>query len=244
MNTSTTNPSALTQVAVYLITDRNVVPEGRTLADQLRMALECVPVGSVAVQLREKDLDTRSTIALCRELATICRDHGAPLLVNSRADIALLTGVGLHLPSDGLPARLVRDALQISPIATSTHSEMEVKAAAMAGIDLVTFGPVYPTPSKLQYGPPIGPERLAGAREAIFNGVRERGHNEAGCLPPPLLVALGGITNAAQAAQSIRMGADAVACIRAVMAAKDPGNILLDLVNVVLENRQQDSVTY
>ena len=87
------------------------------------------------------------------------------VLVNGRVDIALAAGAdGAHLPSTGLPVDALRrrfgDDLTLG---VSTHHLEEVERARNEGADYVTFGPVWPTPSKARYGSPAGLEGLAGA---------------------------------------------------------------------------------
>lgn len=133
--------------------------------------------GVDAVQLREKDLSDRDLF----DLAVMAREtlpDSTRLLVNGRPDVALAAGAdGVHLPAAGLPVRAVRvrfgDRLAIG---RSTHSLDEVRRAKEDGADYVTFGPVYDTPSKRRYGPPVG---LALLRQAATTD-----------LP---LVALGGV---------------------------------------------------
>ncbi len=50
-------------------------------------------------------------------------------------------------------------------IGVSTHSVEEVKLAAQAGADYVTFGPVFSTPSKAAFGSPQDVDKL---REAVI----------------------------------------------------------------------------
>jgi thiamine-phosphate pyrophosphorylase len=45
-------------------------------------------------------------------------------------------------------------------IGVSTHSPVEVRRAIEEGADLVLIGPVFDTPSKIAFGPPLGPEAL------------------------------------------------------------------------------------
>lgn len=156
------------------ITDRRSLPGG----DLLGWLSALARAGFPAVQLREKDLDDRAL----HDLAAGARAAFPPpgkLLINARADVALAVGAdGVHLPASGLPTAALRERLGPDLLlGRSTHSPEEVREAAAQGADYVTFGPVYPTPSKATYGPPPG---LAGLARAAGSGV-------------PVL-ALGGVT--------------------------------------------------
>ncbi len=125
--------------------------------------------GVGALQLREKDLGGAALLeAALRARETLGR--GVRLLVNGRADVALLCGAdGVHLPASGLPVAALRRWFgERLLIGRSTHTIDEVVAAHEAGVDYVTFGPVYPTPSKRAYGPPPG---LEGLRRAARVGL-------------------------------------------------------------------------
>ncbi|MFP5288883.1 MAG: thiamine phosphate synthase [Thermoanaerobaculia bacterium] len=123
--------------------------------------------GVDALQIREKDLDDRSVYGLAR-LARSVLPPDTRLLVNGRLDIALAAGAdGAHLPADGVPIAPLRR--RFGPgvlLGRSTHSVEEVERALADGADYVTFGPVYPTPGKERYGPPVGVEALARAAAA------------------------------------------------------------------------------
>jgi len=189
---------------LYLVTDRRLVPDG-DLPRALATSLEGADAGArVAVQLREKDLSGRELEDLARALVPICAGAGALLLVNDRADVARAVGAnGVHLPTDGLPPAEVRGWWPDAVIGCSAHSLDEVRAARDGGADFATFGPVWETPSKAVYGPPVGLEALGGAA----------------ALGLPLL-AIGGITRD-RVAPALAAGATGIACIRAVLGAAD-----------------------
>jgi thiamine-phosphate pyrophosphorylase len=133
----------------------------------LARALQGMPEGLLAVQLREKDLDDRALYDLaCCARSTL--PPAAPLLVNGRLDLALGAGAdGAHLPADGVPAAALRQ--RFGPgvlLGVSCHSVAEVERARRDGADYATFGPVYATPSKAAYGPPAGLGALARATRA------------------------------------------------------------------------------
>jgi thiamine-phosphate pyrophosphorylase len=182
--------------AVHLVTDRRLAPD---LVAAARRALAAVPSGSVALHLREKDLGGAALLALARRLAAACRDAGQRLLVNDRLDVALAAGAdGVHLPSAGVPAGEARRLLGPGRlVGVSCHGEADVRRAREAGADYATFGPVFDTPSKRAYGPPVGLEALAAAARLG--------------LP---LVALGGV-EPANAPDAVAAGARGVAAIRA-----------------------------
>jgi thiamine-phosphate pyrophosphorylase len=162
--------------------------------------------GRAAVHLREKDLGGRPQLALARRLAAACRAHGALLLVNDRVDVALAAGAdGVHLPAAGLPPAEARRLLPPGAlVGVSCHGEDDVRRARDGGADYATFGPVFDTPSKRGYGPPVG---LAALERAARLG-----------LP---LVALGGL-DPARAVAARAAGAHGVAVLRAWLLGDAP----------------------
>jgi thiamine-phosphate pyrophosphorylase len=116
---------------------------------------------TLAVSLREK----QSSDGACLDLARRVREVLGPsvvLTVNRRFDIALAAGAdGVHLPADGLPlARVRANTPRGFRIGVSTHSPEEAARAIDEGADIVVIGPVFDTPGKRAFGPPLGPEAL------------------------------------------------------------------------------------
>lgn len=133
-------------------------------ADWLRRLAEAGIAETGALQIREKALDDRAVLELARQ-ARAALPPSTALLVNGRLDIAIAAGAdGAHLPADGVPIDALRRRFGPGVIlGRSTHTMEEVEAALREGADYVTFGPVYPTPSKERYGPPRGLDELARA---------------------------------------------------------------------------------
>lgn len=141
------------------ISDRATLP-----GDLAAWIRELAAAGVDALQIREKDLDDRDLYGLTR-IARSLLPPGTLLLVNGRVDVALAAGAdGAHLPADGVPLAPLRRRFGTGVVlGRSTHSVEEVEQAMRDGADHVTFGPVYPTPSKERFGPPVGLEALARA---------------------------------------------------------------------------------
>jgi len=196
---------------VHLITDRRLDPDPAARAAEV---LRSLPAGCVAVHLREKDLGGAALLALARPLVEVCHRAGQRCLVNERIDVALAAGAdGAHLPSTGVSPEDARRLLgPAALIGVSCHSAASVRRALAGGASFATFGPVYDTPSKRAYGPPVG---LAALEEAARLG-----------LP---LVALGGI-EPARVAEVRRAGAHGVGAIRAWLAGDDPAAVVRALL--------------
>jgi thiamine-phosphate pyrophosphorylase len=197
---------------LYLITDGF---DGSTAA-RVDAALAGVPAFSAAVQLRAKSLVGRALHEAACALREVTRGR-ALLFVNDRFDIALAAGAdGVHLPANGLPPRPARRGIDAAHgkllVGCSTHSLAEAKMSARGGADFVTFGPVFATPSKERYGPPVGLDALAETVAALRVPV----------------YALGGI-DSATAAKCRALGAR-IACIRAVLGAQEPGSAARSLL--------------
>lgn len=199
--------------SLYLITDRAAAP--RPPADVVE---ECLAAGLRAVQLREKDLEARDLLALADTLREATQRHGARLIVNDRADVALAAGAdGVQRTHVSLPVSALRE---IAPpgflVGASVHSEAEAREAAVQGADFIVFGPVYDTASKRRYGPPQG----LGALEAVARAVDR-----------PVL-AVGGLTPE-RVADVLAAGAAGVAVIGAIYAAARPADATKAFLDVL-----------
>ncbi len=188
---------------LYLIT-RGATAEATTSAskefqDLLGQVSAAVAAGVQLIQLREKRLTARVLFELTARAAEITRDTSTRLLVNDRADVAASTGAdGVHLTTRSLEPNIVRRTFGDNfLIGASTHSLAESTAARDGGADFVVFGPIFPTSSKEEYGPPLGVDRLADVASKLT--------------PFPVL-AIGGIS-IENAGECLRAGASGLAGI-------------------------------
>jgi len=206
-------PSVLPRV--YLVTDAAWRAE---LVPRVARALAGLPSRAVAVQVRVKGAEGRELLALARALREVARRAGQLLLVNDRLDVALAAGAdGVHLPSAGVPPAEARRLLGPGAlVGASCHSDEEVRRARDGGADFATFGPVFETPSKLAYGPPVGLDRL---RQAASLG-----------LP---IFGLGGV-EARNAEQVLRAGAFGLAAIRSWLSPPEPEGAVRALLSVTI----------
>jgi thiamine-phosphate pyrophosphorylase len=156
--------------------------------------------GAAILQLRNKSHWSRDYFEAARAVARLCREAGAQLMVNDRADFALLLDAGLHLGQDDLPPR---DARRIvgpdSIVGFSSHNPGQLAAAGGEPVDYVALGPIFPTASKLNPDPAVGLDEIRRCRPLIEQP----------------LVAIGGIT-LDTAAQVFAAGADSIALISAL----------------------------
>lgn len=129
------------------------------ITDSLDVALGAAAKGATMIQIRAKELSAREQFTLVKAAVA---GAGIPVLVNSRADVALAAGArGVHLPAGSISPETIRS---IAPrgflIGVSCHTEEELVNAEREGADFAVFGPVFETAS--HPGPvPLGVEALA-----------------------------------------------------------------------------------
>jgi thiamine-phosphate pyrophosphorylase len=190
---------------LLLVTDR-LQTRGSSLSAVLNQA---ILAGVSAIQLRERDLSTGELLALAQEIHASAAPRAIPLILNDRVDLVLaLNLAGVHLRSNSLPVPTARRLLGPDRlIGISTHSVEDVRRANHDGADYIVFGPIFDTPSKRLFGPPLGLEQLA---EACRHST----------VP---IFAIGGIT-CERVLDVRRSGAYGVAVIGAVLTREDVGN--------------------
>ncbi len=172
----------------------------------LALADACLNGGARFVQVRGKDLASGELLEAACAIAALARDAGAIVIVNDRADIAKMAGAdGVHLGQGDLGSSAARAILgESAVIGRSTHTTIQLEAAAREPVDYVAIGPVFGTRTKNTGYDAVG---LAMVKIAAGGGRP--------------VVAIGGIT-LDNAASVIEAGAASVAVISDLMATGDP----------------------
>jgi thiamine-phosphate pyrophosphorylase len=191
----------LLRTPLLLLTDRRQARAGLT-----EVVAAAVEGGARRVVLREKDLPRNERLALAQALRAVLAPARGQLIV---AGPDPLGGDAVHLAAADPPvaARLV---------GRSCHRGDDL--SGLSQVDYVTLSPVFPSPSKPGYGPPLGTDGLARhcARTAV-----------------PVF-ALGGVTSPDQAAACVAAGASGVAVMGVVMRATDPAAAVAALLGAVV----------
>jgi thiamine-phosphate pyrophosphorylase len=157
--------------------------------------------GARILQIRHKGHWSRAVFQDAVEVARLCREGGASLVVNDRADFALLLGAGLHVGQDDLAPRDARRIIgDAATLGFSSHNADQLCAAAAEPVDYVALGPVFGTGSKRNPDPVVGVAEVRRCR---------------GLMAKPL-VAIGGIT-LENAPEVLGAGADSVAIIAGLL---------------------------
>jgi thiamine-phosphate pyrophosphorylase len=199
---------------LLVVTDRHQT-NGRPLVPLLEQVLS---VATPAIQLRERDLSAKELVTLAREVQALTASRSAQFLINDRIDAALaLEGGGVHLRSDSLPVPVARQLLGAGRLlGVSVHGVEEALQAELQGADYIVFGPIYETPSKQMFGPPLGIYTLEKACSLVR-------------IP---IIGIGGVT-AARAREMRRAGAFGAAVITAILGADDIESATRELLDAV-----------
>ena len=162
--------------------------------------------GAHVVQYRDKNSAPATRLSLALALASLCRDHAVPLIINDDVQLALDSGAaGVHLGQNDSDVITARRALgDAAIIGVSCYNEWERAPHALAeGADYIAFGRFFPSRTKPN-AVPADPDLLRQVRAELT-------------LP---IVAIGGITPKNGPAL-ITAGAHALAVIEGLWGQPD-----------------------
>jgi thiamine-phosphate pyrophosphorylase len=165
-------------------------------------------------QLRAKSAPSGALLDLIDTAVERSHQAGARIIVNDRADLALIAGAdGVHVGQTDLPPAAVR---RLSGrgfvVGRSTHTDEQVDAACQEPVSYVAIGPVFPTTSKAGAADPaVG---IDGVRSAV-------GRAAARSVP---VVAIGGVT-LESAPLVLAAGAESVAVISDLLVGSPAARI-------------------
>jgi thiamine-phosphate pyrophosphorylase len=181
---------------LYPIVDEGVL-ERRGVALG-RVAEDLKAAGAQLVQYRNKVGEPESVLRFAAIVWEVFAGTGCRLILNDRADLAVLAGFGgVHVGQGDLPPEDARRVVGVERwVGVSTHNDEQVRIANETSADYIAVGPVFATGTKADAEPVIG-----------LDGVRR-----ARALTKKPIVAIGGITRA-NAKSVIDAGADSVAVI-------------------------------
>jgi thiamine-phosphate pyrophosphorylase len=189
------------QVRLMVLTDASLL-KGRDVVDVCRRA---VAGGATSIQVRWKPAPARDVADIARVLVGALP---VPVLVNDRLDVALAVGAaGVHLGQDDVPVGALAAHLPSGFIVGISVGSPAEAGAADSRADYWSIGPCYATSSKIDAGPPLGPDGFGALARLAPEGVP--------------VIGIGGITqdNAAAIRQA---GAAGVAVIAAVLGSSEP----------------------
>lgn len=188
--------------SLYVIANQDL-QKNRTIIEVIE---EIIQGGATIIQLREKNLPTRTFFEEAQTIRKITKKAGIPLIINDRLDVALAVNAdGVHLGEEDLPLKYARKIAPHFIIGYSTDSIDQAREAEKDGANYLGVGSVFPTKTKIDAGMAIGTQKLEEIKRAVSIPV----------------IAIGGIT-LENLPKVIQSGVDGVAVISAIISAESP----------------------
>lgn len=213
----------LFKTPLYLVTDRHffgldtTLPDNQCKADNLleKTVLEAVENGVSMVQLREKECSSEEFIYLAKRLHRMLKQYNVPLIINDRIDVALAADAeGVHVGQSDSSVDEARRILGPSKIIGLSVETLEQAVDANSyDIDYIAVSPVFRTQTKTDTNDGFGLDGLSMVASFSKHPV----------------VAIGGI-HKENALDVMNVGADAIAVVSEIMAAKEPGRATAELL--------------
>ena len=156
------------------------------------------------VQLRDKELGDDELVETARTFRRVADEHGALFVLNDRPDlVAACRADGVHVGQEDTPVAEARRIIGPGKlIGLSTHSPEQIAAAE--GVDYISVGPVWETPTK--------PGRPAVGLALVAEAAR---------IARVPFFAIGGIDES-NVNEVVAAGATRIAVVRAIRDAADP----------------------
>jgi thiamine-phosphate pyrophosphorylase len=201
---------------LYAIVDRATLDARGIGVGQF--ARELRDAGVRLMQYRDKSGSPQEILRAAGEISRVFAGvEGAMLVMNDRADLALLAGWGVHVGQGDLPVADAKVVVGEGVAGVSTHNDAQVSEADASEADYVAVGPVFATSTKADAEAVIGLEGLRRAR---------------GLTTKPL-VAIGGITRE-NARGVVDAGADSVAVISGLLVeGLSVGEVARDFLEIL-----------
>ncbi len=190
------------------------ITSGRPLAEIVR---ELLLGGVRAIHLTGSLVPKRKLLSAAIEIAELCREHDALLIVDGALDIALATNAdGAHFGQGDLPVKVARNLLPIDRlIGCSVRSVSEARQACDDGADYLSCEV---TLTK------AGASDRAAADWTLVSQIKKEVN-----LP---LVAMGEITKY-NVAEVMRSGADGIVTASALIANASPNKAIRDFIKAM-----------
>ena len=222
----------MTLPRLYAIVDKETLnARGVRLAE---FARELRDAGVTLLQYRDKLGGPQEILRAAAEISAVFAGLEATLILNDRADLAVLAGWGVHVGQGDLGVAAAKRVLGVGEererrghggiakvaegvVGVSTHDVEQVRVAEKGEADYVAVGPVFGTSTKLDAAPVVGLEGVRRAR----------------ALTAKPLVAIGGIT-LGNARSVVEAGADSVAVISGVFVeGRTVGEVVREFLGVL-----------
>lgn len=142
---------SLNECRLYGIVDLGYVRPDAVVS----MTRALVEGGVDILQLRAKNLSPEEVETLARQMHSITRDGGVPLVINDHPKVAAAVGSeGVHIGQDD--GAIVETRAMVGSacfVGRSTHGLAQAMTAMAEGADYIGFGPLYATGTKPNYTP-------------------------------------------------------------------------------------------
>lgn len=188
-----------------------VLPADKELSRLEWLVQRAIAGGVGMIQYREKNKTTRRIIEEAERLRTMTGDSKVPLIINDRVDVALAVSAdGVHVGGADMPVGIARRIMGPKAIiGATTPDDASLRVAEQEGADYAAFGPVFPSPTKVDREP-IGVETVAQRLEetslpaCVIGGISVENAHELAGVDIALAAVVSAIAEADDPAEAVR----------------------------------------